>query len=76
MIEETRKINRNPSYKQIEQKFKLEYEDSEIEKRKLHLKSLRDLHKPINHDELLEHSKKMEELTKEKLEKRKTERMA
>lgn len=60
----------------MESKFKLEIEESEIEKRKLHLKSLRDLHKPLNHEEILEHSKKMEELSKEKLEKRKIERMA
>ena len=42
MLEETKKINRTPLYKQIEEKFK-EDEMSEMEKRKRHLQSLRDL---------------------------------
>lgn len=49
-------------------------EEEEVEKRKDHLKSMRELNKPQNHEELLEHSKKVEELTKATIEKRKAER--
>lgn len=45
-----------------------------MEKRKRHLQSLRDLHKPLNHEEILEHGKKFEETLKEKLEKKRKER--
>jgi hypothetical protein len=36
MLEETRKVAKNPLYRQIEDKYK-EDEESEIEKRKKHL---------------------------------------
>jgi len=36
MLEETRKVSKNPLYKQIEDKFK-EDEESQMEKRKKHL---------------------------------------
>jgi hypothetical protein len=75
MLEETRKIVRNPLYKQIEQRFN-EDEESEIEKRKRHLQSLRDLRQPLNHDEIQEHAKKMDEIVKEKAERRKQDRLA
>ena len=70
MLEATKKIKKNPLFKQIEDKFK-EDEESEFEKRKQHLRSLRNLHQPLNHDEILEHAKKFDELTKEKAELRK-----
>jgi hypothetical protein len=49
-------------------------EDSEIDKRKRHLRSLRDLHKPLDHEDILEHSKKIDEIVKEKVEIRRKER--
>lgn len=55
-------------------KYKVE-EESEIEKRKKHLQSLRELKPSINHDELVEHSKKIDEIAKEKFEERKKMRM-
>ena len=49
-------------------------------KRKEHLQSLRDLRQPLNHEELLEHSKRVEEMQKLhvtlKLEKMKSKSMA
>eukprot|EP00347_Sterkiella_histriomuscorum_P011753 403371232 len=73
LVEEQKKVNKNPLFKQIEYKFK-DQEDSEIEKRKKHLQSLRELHQPIERSELYEHSRKMEEIVKEKIEWRKHER--
>lgn len=75
MLEETKKVQRNPLFKQIKQKYE-EDEESEIDKRKRHLQSLRDLRQPLNRDEILEHSKKMDEIVKEKAEERKNKRMA
>lgn len=75
MLEETRKVARNPLYKQIETRYH-EDEETEIEKRKRHLQSLRDLRQPLNRDEILEHSKKMDEIVREKAEERKNKRMA
>ena len=51
MLEETRKVSKNPLFRQIEDKFK-DDEVSEIEKRKKHLQSLRNLHQPLNHEEI------------------------
>mmetsp|Transcript_524 Transcript_524/g.575 ORF Transcript_524/g.575 Transcript_524/m.575 type:complete len:82 (+) Transcript_524:675-920(+) len=45
-----------------------------MEKRKKHLASLRNLHAPMDKDEILEHSRKMEEKAKELFEKKKKER--
>lgn len=70
MLQETKKVQKNPLFRQIETKYK-EDEDSEIEKRKRHLQSLRELRAPLDHDEIVEHSKKTEELAKERLEVRK-----
>eukprot|EP00347_Sterkiella_histriomuscorum_P020948 403335841 len=75
MLEETRKVQKNPLYRQIEQKFH-EDEESEIEKRKRHLQSLRDLRQPLNREEILEHGKKMDDIVKEKQEERKKSRIA
>lgn len=46
-----------------------------MDKRKKHLQSLRDLRLPLNHEELIEHAKKMDDLVNEKVEKRKKERL-
>jgi hypothetical protein len=62
MNEETKKI-RKPLFNQMNERYK-EVEEEEQEKRKMHIQSIRDLHKPMNHDEILEHGKRMEELTK------------
>jgi len=37
-------------------------EDSEIERRKKHLQSLRELHQPIDRSDIIEFSRKMEEI--------------
>ena len=75
MLEETRKISaQTPLFKRLEEKFK-EDEVSEMEKRKKHLQSLRDLRQPIKEGELDEHSKKFEELVKIKTEQRKENRL-
>lgn len=42
-FDESKKVDMNPLYKQLEYKYK-DYEDSEMEKRKKQLQSLRDLH--------------------------------
>ena len=76
MLTETRKIQKTPLFKQIECKFQ-EDEQSEMEKRKRHLQSIRELKlAPIDHEEMVEHGKKVEEMAREKAEQRKQHRMA
>lgn len=67
MTDSTKLINKEPLFKQINNKLKLD-EESEIDKRKKHLQSLRDLRQTLDHDEILERSKKLEEISKEKAE--------
>jgi hypothetical protein len=45
-----------------------------MEKRKKHLQSLRDLRAPLDHEEILEHSKKVELILKDSLEEKKRDR--
>jgi hypothetical protein len=73
MLEETKKVKKNPLYKQIEDRWK-EDEETELAKRKLHIQSLRNLH-PLNHEELMEHAKKIDTIVKEKEELRKKKRL-
>lgn len=74
MLEESKKISKTPLFKQLEERYN-EREISEIEKRKKHLQSLRDLRQPIKFDEIEEHSKKFEELAKKKTEEKKELRL-
>jgi hypothetical protein len=76
MNKRTKEIS-SPLYRQIEEGYKLDpkkpgkYVIKELENRKQMLKSIRDLHKPIDHDELQEYRQKMdaqvEELTKKRI---------
>ncbi len=74
MLEDTKKVSKNPLYKQIEQKFN---EDEEFEKEKTlkQLQSLKNLHQPLDHEDLMEHAKKVDEMLKEKTEKKKEKRL-
>ena len=70
MIEKTKLINKQPLFKKIETKVENE-EKSEMEKRKQHLQSLRDLRQPLDFEMLAEHSKRVDELQKYNTEKAK-----
>ncbi|CDW82839.1 UNKNOWN [Stylonychia lemnae] len=72
--DQSTKVISQPLYKKLEYRYK-DLEDSEIEKRKKHLQSLRELHQPIDRSDILEHSRKMEEIVREKVEERKRDRM-
>jgi hypothetical protein len=49
MMDNTTKLEKEPLFKKLEKKY-IEEEESEFEKRKKHLASLRDLRAPLNRD--------------------------
>ena len=61
---------REPLFRKLEERYR-EEEESEMEKRKRRLAELRQMKGvKMNHEEIIEHAKKMEELAKEKSEER------
>ncbi len=73
MQEETKKINKKPMFRVINEQYETTKE-SELDSRKKHLASIRDLHQPLDHEALVEHKKKMDEIVKEKVDKWKKDR--
>ena len=59
--EETRKYQQSqPLYKQLKRRYNEEVELPALERKKQQLREIRELHKPLNHEEFLEHEKHLE----------------
>jgi hypothetical protein len=67
MIQETKRIRKVPLHEELERNYKESFLTPTLEKRKKHLASLRDLHKPVRQDEIIEHRKKFDEIVTEKI---------
>ncbi|CDW87268.1 UNKNOWN [Stylonychia lemnae] len=61
-------INSKPLYKQYEEKYIQEIEMPQLEMKKKQLEELRNLHKPIQKQDLLEHAMKYERMKQQQLE--------
>lgn len=59
MVDNTRNISKlyPPKYKDIERKFEEEFMLSELETKKKKLAEIRELHKPLDHNEIEKHAK-------------------
>ena len=70
---EIRKYDKDRFYKRQEQEYVNELE-SELDRRKKALSDIRDLHKPIDHHEIVTFSKQMADISNEKISKLREER--
>ena len=61
MVENTKKIEK-PKFRDIQKNYQSKVLMPTLEQKKKRLASIRDLHKPISLDEIMEHKKKMDEI--------------
>ena len=69
MIENTKQISQRypPRYVDIEKKYQSEYVVKELEDKKRKLSEIRELHKPIDHEEIVKHKKKYDKIVSQML---------
>ena len=67
MVENTRNITKlhPPKYRDIEKRFEEEFTMTELEMKKKKLAEIRELHKPLDHNEIEKHAKLAERKFKE-----------
>jgi len=65
MIENTKKIE-TPKFRSIQKNYSKKILMPNLEQKKKRLASIRDLHKPIRLDEIMEHKRKMDEIVQNK----------
>ena len=59
MVSNTRSITKMypPKYKEIEKKFEEEYIVADLEEKKRRLSQIREMHRPIEHNDIVKHAK-------------------
>ena len=55
----------SPMYKEIERQFKEQVDVEDLETKKKRLQLIRDMHRPLDHQELSQHAMKVQELLKQ-----------